>query len=130
LNDNPEDTLRAYVSAFESLDPDKVVPFYQLPCMLIAPMGVSLIADIETARVVAVRLIEHARSQHYWRTEILGLRVTRLADNIASLAGIFLRFNSSQQEISRFGFSYTMFHDGANWKIAVGLAHDPVSEPN
>jgi hypothetical protein len=130
LKDNPEKALRAYVAAFESLEPDKVVSFYRLPCMFITPTGVFLIVDIEAARGMVVNLIEQAKSQNYRRTEILDLKVTRLADNIATLAGVFQRFNSSQQEVSRFGFAYTMFHDETNWQIAVGIAHDATPELN
>ena len=96
LNDNPEDTLLAYVRAFESLDPDNVMPFYYLPCLLIAPMGVTLISDADAARRMALTLIEHARSQGYRRSEILDLNVKRLADKIATLVGVFSVFCSLQ----------------------------------
>ena len=59
---DPEETLREYVQAFETLNPEVVFPFYHSPCMFIAPFGVSLAADANAARDTASALIEHARS--------------------------------------------------------------------
>ncbi len=129
LDDGPENTLYDYVRAFESLDADRVMTFYHMPCIFIAPMGISLISNADAVRGMAMTLIEHARRQNYRRSAIQGLKVKRMADNIATLAGVFLRFDSSEQEITRFGFAYTMFHDGNRWKIAVGVAHDPPPVP-
>jgi len=127
LNKKPEEILDAYVRAFESLDADAVVPFYHLPCMFIAPTGVTLVLDAEVARGVAAKLIEHARSQDYRRTEILDLEVRMLADRLASLSGVFARFNSKGQEISRFGFAYTMYGVETGWKIVCAIAHAALS---
>lgn len=124
MNDNPEEALRTYVKAFESLDPDAVVSFYHLPCMFITPMGVTLVSDADAARGVASKLLDHARSQDYRRTEFLALDVEMLGQRLALLSGTFARFNSKGEEISRFGFAYTMHRDGAGWRIVVAVAHD------
>jgi hypothetical protein len=121
--DRPEETLNAYVRAFASLDPDAVVPFYHQPCLFIAPGRVALIADAGGARSLVAQLMEQARSQGYQGTEILDLEVRSLAEGLASLAGLFVRSNSSGEEIGRLGFSYTMQHDGQAWKIVVAVAH-------
>ena len=123
LNAKPETTLAAYLRAFESLDPDAIVPFYRLPCMFIAATGVTIVPDAAGARGVASKLIEHARSQDYRRTEILNLEVRMLAEQLASLSGLFARFNSSEEEISRFGFAYTMLRADTGWQIVVAIAH-------
>ncbi len=123
MNDDPEETLRAYVKAFESLDADAVVPFYHLPCMFLAPPGVSLVADAAAARGLVEKLIEHARSQGYRRTETVGLSTTRLADTLASLSGVFVRFDGEDREISRFGFLYVLHRSAGAWRIAVAVAY-------
>ena len=123
LNAKPEVTLEAYVRAFESLDPDAIVPFYRLPCMFIAATDVTIVLDAAVARGVAAKLIEHARSQDYRRTEILNLEVKTLAERLASLSGVFARCNSSGEEISRFGFVYTMLRADTGWQIVVAIAH-------
>jgi len=53
----PEEALRAYVEAFETLDADAVVPFYHTPCMFIAPQGVFVAEGVDAARGVASRRI-------------------------------------------------------------------------
>src|SRR5512139_1417662 len=98
MSDNPEETLRAYLRAFESLDPDAVVPFYHLPCMFITPVGVTLVSHADSARGVASTLIDHARSQDYRRTDCLALDVKLLGQRLASLSGTFARFDSKGEE--------------------------------
>lgn len=127
-NHSPEATLRAYVGAFETLEADAIVPFYDSACTFIAPFGVSLAGDGNAARRVVTALIEHARSQDYRRTEVRDLRVETLASNLAMLTGIFVRFDSGDQEIGRFGFTYIMRNAGAGWRIVVAVGHDPAAE--
>lgn len=119
------DTLREYVEAFATLDPEAIVPFYHLPCMFIAPFGISFAADADAVRRTASALIEHARSQRYRRTEFLGLHMQELAANLVSFSGVFVRFNAKDDEIGRFGFFYIMRNEGAGWRIVVAVAHDP-----
>lgn len=121
---DPAETLRAYVKAFETLDPEVVLPFYHSPCMFVAPFGVSLAADAEAARRTASALIEHARSQGYRRTEMSQLQQKTLASNLVSLSGVFVRFGAGDHEIGRFGFSYVLRDDGTGWRIVVAVAHD------
>lgn len=92
--------------------------------MFIAPPGVTVVSDANTARAMASRLIEHARSQGYRRSEILDLDLRTLGESLASVSGVFVRFNSNEEEISRFGFAYTMRKDSGRWGIVVALAHE------
>ena len=124
MNRTPEETLRSYVSAFETLSPDAMVPFYLLPCMFIAPQGVTVVGDAGAARALASKLIEHARSQGYKRTEIVDLQARRLSESLASLSGVFVRLGAGGEEIGRFGFSYILVRGGEDWRITVALAHE------
>ncbi len=121
---DPTETLRAYVRAFETLDPEVVLPFYYCPCMFIAPFGVSLATDADAAHHTASALVYHARSQGYRRTEITQLHQRTLASNLVSLSGVFVRFGTGDNEIGRFGFTYVMRDDGTDWRIVVAMAHD------
>ena len=121
---DPIETLRAYVTAFETLNPEAVLAFYHLPCMFIAPFGVSLVTDADAARHIASALIEHARSQGYRRTEVSQIHHNPLAANLVSVSGEFVRFGTGDQEIGRFGFTYVMRDEGAGWSIVVAVAHD------
>ena len=125
MKQNPEDVIPAYVRAFETLEPNAVVPFYSLPCVFIAPSSMTVISDVDSARALVSLLIEQAKSQNYRRTEILGnMEVRRLAANLASVAGAYVRFDANDREIMRFGFTYVMRDDGDRWRIIVALAHD------
>jgi len=124
MNVQPEESLRAYVRAFESLDPVALASFYSFPCMFIGPPGVTVVSDSNTAHGMASFLIEHARSQDYRHTEIHDLVIRELGQNLASAFGVFVRFNSNEQEINRFGFAYTLQREEDQWKIRVAIAHE------
>ena len=122
---NPEDTILEYVQAFQSLDPDAVVPYYGLPCMFISPTNTTVVSDADSARALVSLLIGQAKLQNYRRTEIMGsLEVRRLAANLATVAGVYARIGADDIEIMRFGFMYVMRADGDRWKIIVAQAHD------
>jgi hypothetical protein len=112
--------------AFETLDPERALPFYHLPSMFIAPQGVFPVPDTGTARALLSQFMGQLRSQSYRRTEVVGLTVHNLSPDLASCAGTFVRFNASGEEIARVGFTYTMRNAGS-WKIIVAAVHDPVA---
>lgn len=122
----PLDMLQSYVRAFESLQGEQVVPFYDLPCTFIRPDGVWVVQDAATSLVLANHLIDHARSQGYHRTETVGAAARTLAPNLADLTGTFVRFNADGAEIARFGFTYLVRLVDDAWKIVVAVAHEPV----
>jgi len=121
---DPEETLRAYVSAFEKLVPEPICAFYHLPCMFIVPTGVLAASDASAAHTIASLLIQHARSQGYRRTEIHDISTRSLASNLAAVTGVFVRFNANDEEIGRLGFTYTMRQTPAGWRIVVAMVHD------
>ena len=122
----PESAFHAYMQAFETLDPEKALPFYHLPSMFIAPHGVFPVPDANTARALLSQFMGQLRSQSYRRTEVVGLAVRNLSPDLASCAGTFVRFNASGEEIARVGFTYTMRNAGS-WKVIVAAVHDPVA---
>src|SRR5438034_11458626 len=123
---NPETVFLAYVRAFETLDPEVVLPFYNLPSMFVTPQTVFAVPDANTARALLSQFMGQLRSQSYRRTEVLGLTVRNLSPDLASCAGTFVRFNASGGEIARVGFTYTMRNAGS-WNIIVAALHDPVA---
>lgn len=114
----------AYVRAFETLEPEPILKFYNLPATFVSPMGSTVVADTKTARDLVLNMITQARSQGYNRTEIIDLNTKLLSKNLAQLSGIFVRLNAHGLEVGRFGVSYLMIELGAEWKIAVAVAHD------
>lgn len=116
--------LNAYVRAFESLRADEVVTFYHLPCTFIRPDGIWVVQDEATSLILVNHLIDHAKAQGYHRTEIEEFKMRTLAQGLVELNGVFIRYGSSQAEISRFGFTYIVRSNADNWKIVVAIAHE------
>lgn len=124
MRQKPEEVLRNYVKAFESLDVDAVAAFYRLPCMLLTRHGPVVLSDADAACAAVRSLIGQAQSQGYRRTEVVDLEVRALGEGLAWIAGVFSRRNASGDEIARFGVAYTMLGEGDSWKIVVGVAHE------
>jgi hypothetical protein len=127
MTDTPEATLRAYIRAFETLDPEAALPFYHLPSMFIAPQGVFAAPDAGTVRALLAQFMGQLRAQSYRHTDVSDLEVCALSSELASCTGVFVRFNASGQEIARPGFTYTMRNSGGSWKIVVAAVHDPLT---
>ena len=124
----PSDMLQAYVRAFETLRGENVLPFYALPCTFIRPDGVWVVHDEATALVLANHLIDHANNQGYHRTEVTELAERRLAPGLSELTGVFIRYDASDAEAARFGFSYIVRAGADGWRIVVAVAHDARTE--
>ncbi len=127
MTDTPESAFHAYIRAFETLDPEAVLPSYHLPGMFIAPQGVFAMPEADTARALLTQFMGQLRAQSYRRTEVSGLKVSPLSSGLASCAGVFVRFDASGQEMARLGFTYIMRNSGGSWRIAVAVVHDPLA---
>lgn len=128
MSQTPFKMLSMYVRAFESLQAEQVVPFYELPCTFIRSDGVWVVQDEATAFVLANHLIEHAKNQGYHKTEISDVAMRTLAAGLVELTGVFIRYGASQTEIARFGFTYILRANSDTWKIVVAVAHDANAE--
>lgn len=124
----PEETLRAYVAAFESLDPEAIGGFYHAPCLFVSPLGAFPAAGQEAARPIIEAMIGQARSQGYRRTDIRRLAVRPMGGRLAALEGLFVRFDADDREIGRFGFHYVMMETGGRWAIAMAAGFEAPSE--
>jgi len=128
MNVTPEELLASHLRAYEERDAAAVVRLYSRPCTFIRPDGVWIVDDDATASVLVAHLIDHARSQGWERTAMLGLKVKPLAVTLAMLTGTFVRYSGDGDEIARSGFTYLARRDGESWKIAVAAAHDDVPD--
>jgi len=127
VSETPELAFRAYMRAFETLDPEAALPFYHLPSIFVSSQGVFAVPDEQTARALMSQFMGQLRSQSYQRTEVVGLTVWRLSPDLASCSGVFVRFDTQNDEIARLGFTYTLRH-AQSWKIAVAIVHAPQPE--
>ncbi len=127
MSADAEAAFRAYVRAFETLDPDRAAPFYHLPCLFIAPQGVVAAPDAAALRGLLAQFMAQLHAQAYRRTDVLRLETRALGAGLASCSGVFVRFDVGGREIARLGFTYTMRESDGSWKIVVAAVHDVVA---
>ena len=123
----PQETLSAYMHAFETLDPARFLPFFNLPCLFISPAGTFAATDPASAGAIASQVVQQARQQDYKRGEFSGQLESRvLGTGLVLLSGVVRRFNSKDQEVARLACSYMLRDSGKEWKIvAVSLYPAP-----
>lgn len=114
----------AYFRAFQTLDPEAVIPYYHVPCMLLAPQGVLVVATAAEARTLFAGMMKGLEARGYAKSESAGLRVTRLSDDTAVLSTRVVRLKADGDELERFGATYSLRRTDAGWKIVVLTVHD------
>jgi 3-oxoadipate enol-lactonase len=115
-----------YAETFNLLEPIKVAPFFHLPAMLMTSEQV--VAMKSSAEVIAVFtvMMNELRAKSFKESKIIdSLQVTQLSDNQGQVVGVAKRFNKSDEEIEHFGFTYTLHKIADEWKIVVGVIHEP-----
>jgi 3-oxoadipate enol-lactonase len=125
-------TFGAYIQAFNSLEPTKILLFFHLPAMLITSQEVAVMEKpIEVLGVFAI-LMDDLKHKNFKESKIVGsLEVKQLSDNQGQVVGVAKRFNNKDEEIEHFGFTYILrkIQDKdkveAEWKIIIGVLHEP-----
>lgn len=122
LSTTPDDVVRAYTAAFESLDPAAISAFYAPPCLFISPGSAHAAPDPPAALAIASFLVQQAKAQGYRRSHIAGLSTALLGPDLATATGTFVRLDADDHELMRFGFLYVLRQVDGRWRISVAAA--------
>ena len=117
-------TYTEYFGAFQTLDPEAVLPYYHLPFMVLSPAGVAAAGDTASARTMFSGMMSALRGRGYARSEWSRLGVQQLGEDAAMLGCGVARFKTDGTVLERFGATYTFRRTDAGWKIAVLVVHD------
>jgi hypothetical protein len=130
VQDQRQDILKTfgtYAQLFNLLEPDKVVPFFHLPSMLMTGKEVAAMQTTADVKKVFTTLMEDLKHKNFAKSEIIGdLKTSQLSDNQGQVVGAAKRFDKDDKEIEYFGFTYTLRKTTDNeWKIIAGVLHEP-----
>lgn len=121
----PIAAFQRYTEAFHALDAGAVARHFHEPALLITPedtVALSTIADVE--RTYA-RLMADLPRRGYARTEFSPLAGRRLGDDLAVVSGGGVWKNAADEDLMRFGMTYTLRRTGQTWRIVVAAIHAP-----
>ncbi len=122
-----EAAFEDYMAAFESLELETVLPFYDSPLVLITSQGVTAMRDPDAVGSLLSGMIAQLRDAGYNRTDFRDRRIRLLDENLALVSGLAVRLDSQGAEIGRFGAVYTVRRNENGWRVASILMHDPPS---
>jgi ketosteroid isomerase-like protein len=120
-------TYTAYFQAFQTLNPQAVLPYYHVPSMLLSPQGVTIMATATEVEALFSQIIEGLKARNYARSELTDLRVQQLSDSIAMLSISGVRYTTDGEQLERLGVTYTLRKTDASWQIVLTTIHDPDS---
>ncbi|MBI2361429.1 MAG: DUF4440 domain-containing protein [Deltaproteobacteria bacterium] len=118
-------TFTAYVQAFQTLNPQAVLPYCHVPCMFISPQGVFAMTTLAEVEVLVARMMEGLKARGFARSVLRSLHTRKMSDNIALVTVSRVRYKTDGQELERLGETYTFRKTDDGWKIVVATIHDP-----
>jgi ketosteroid isomerase-like protein len=118
-------TFTSYVQAFQTLNPQAMVPYCEAPCMLISSQGTLVMATPAEIEALFIGLIEGLKARSYGRSELTDLHVKQMSDHIAFVSVSRVRYRTDGQELERLGETYTFRKTADGWKIVAAAMHDP-----
>lgn len=127
MEDEPEAIARTYLDyfdAFQKLDPDAVLPYYDMPCMILSSDALRAVAGIDEARALFAGMMKGLAARSYGRSEWTRLGLKQLGASVAVLSAGVIRYRTDGAELERFGATYTMRKTDAGWKIVMLTVHD------
>jgi ketosteroid isomerase-like protein len=113
-----------YAKAFETLDPQAVIPHYHEPCMFISPQGVAVMANQAQIVTFFAQVMEGLRVRGYGSSTFLNLQGKQLSDILAVVSGVGVWLKTDGDELQRFGLTYTLRNVDGKWRIIVATVHD------
>jgi pimeloyl-ACP methyl ester carboxylesterase len=119
-------TFGAYAKAFNTLEPTEVEPFFNKPSMLMTSNEYVVMTHSEAVLGVFEKLMNSLKAKNFKESKVLSLQTKQLSDNQGLVVGAAKRFDTEGKEIEHFGFTYTLRKVGSDWKIIVGVLHDPI----
>jgi len=114
-----------YSRAFETLDPQAVLPFYHEPCLFISAEGVVSLPTRSDVAAFFREVMKNLSLQGYRTSEFEGLKAASLSQSLAVVTGVGIWRRADGSELRRFGLTYTLYDMEAGWEIAVAAVHDP-----
>jgi hypothetical protein len=117
-------TFFAYAKAFETLDPNQVVKFFNTPAMLMTPKDFALMLDEATIKLVFLQLFTDLKQKNFKESQLNRYQVTQLSENQAIVSGAATRYDKDGAVLEEFGLTYTLRLDNNQWKIVAGVLHD------
>ena len=122
----PLAAVRSYIHAFERLEPETILPYYDEPCLITSPEGSVALPTHTDVKALFERSMGDLRKQGYAASEFRQLEETRLGQTLAMVTGRGIWRKADGTELRRFGAVYILRRTNDAWRIAVAAFHEDV----
>lgn len=114
----------SYFEAFQTLDPEAVLPYYHTPFLALTPAGVQVANDVAHARVMFAGMMKGLRERGYARSGWARLGVGQLSADTGMVSCEVTRYRADGTVLEGFGATYAFRKTEAGWRIVMLTIHD------
>lgn len=114
-----ETWLAYYRTSQSDPDPSSILPYYHVPCLIVAPQAVVALNTDAQVSAFVLRSMEALREIGMGLSEISDIQARGLGAETTVLSLSILRRLSNGEIMERVDASYTLRNTPAGWKIAV-----------
>ncbi|MBN1380527.1 MAG: hypothetical protein JXA41_02510 [Deltaproteobacteria bacterium] len=122
-------TYRDYIDAFQSLNPQAILPFYHVPFVSISAREVQVLNSPVEIENSFARNMEILRENKYVRTDVVELHARQMSKGLALISVNLERYDADGRQLGGPGriypYTYTLRKTEDSWKIVAVMAHDP-----
>ena len=122
-------TYHDYVEAFMTLEPSAIIPYYHVPCIIIATSSVTVLSTPEEIAANFSIGMEALKKSGYARSDIINLDVAQKGVGVAVVIADLKRYTKEGKQLGSQGglyrYTYTFRKADDQWRVAAVISHDP-----
>ena len=118
-------TLKDFQGSYNSMDIDNISNHLNNPTTLIGPGGVSISIAQDNFNNAINPIMAYLDANDYKRSEWRNVDVKVLDRGLAIASADVIQYGIGNAVIENFGLTFSMSHDGDNWKISTVATHPP-----
>jgi hypothetical protein len=115
--------LEEYGRAFETLDPDEILPYWHLPTAFVTPEGVRGLPTPNEAEEMVAYLQDELEPQDYAQSEAVAIYAHELDDGLVVADVLWHRYDTAGERIDRFASLMLLRETDDGWTIVLVSPH-------
>ena len=115
--------FRAYASAFDEFDADRIASFFECPCMMVNGEYSASLTTNEAILNSMRSVLQYHRASGYKRAVVSDFDITVQAENLAIVRVCWRIYDRDDALLWNWMNTYNLTDYGLGWKILVSTTH-------
>lgn len=118
-------SLQGFQSAYNLMDVKEVSDHFNNPTTLIGPGGVSISIKRDDFNNTFIPVTAYLANKDYKHSKWRNIDIKVLDKDLAIASADIIQYDTSNEIIESFGVTFSMSHDGGDWRISTVSTHPP-----